>query len=1016
MAGMMTGKTPFSLLAVLIPACALALWLWSARADEPPTQQDAAVDTARIEEETYFQNQVFPLVTQYCVRCHNADEMKSGVRVDQLTALPDERQLSLLKGMQKQLVDEVMPPAEEPQPTHAERQLLVDWVQETLHAARSRDTERNGSVRRLTVTQYRNTLRDLLGLEENFTDVLPPDGTSKDGFTNQAQTMTLSPLLLEAYFDIASQALDACLVDENAPPVIQNFRVDLGAAINPQPCTDQLILGANSDLLNNADFIVTELQPAKPFVYQPFAMRRAYQFIEGYAGNDTVRGWRSFDSIYHAVFACVRGTSGYPKGEPHQTIPGGLLLRPAIPSAEIFGQSNTYGPMENFKISLRELPDRGKFRVTVRAARYPDGLLLEADAPPIEPIDAAERLVANLSASPDATLNVAEAGVYQVEVRCLPGMAQGVFSLELNELRFSAQLLEREPAAGASESRTPFMVVRLPAGELKLRAHYGDGSRLRHVDLARLDVEHAAAKRFATFEQRSPSLGVYVGLRRDCGSTLGPVGSPRPVPNLELRDFVFEGAIRNFPSPDVEPDNVNYLAGMREIGVRSEYTDGRDMPRLLVASVEFEGPYYDSWPPVSHRNIVLDSPLKDDREAHAREILRVFATRALRGPVSDAELAALHDVWRSSFQKHGNFLESIKDALLVVLTSPRFLFLIEASATPAAEDLDPHELASKLSYFLWNSPPDQQLLDLAASHALVDSLDAEIDRMIGDPRFGRFVDEFAAQWLSLDKFDVVAIDAERYPRLTRDTKLQLRREPIEFVRYLIEQNLPLRNLVQSDFIMANEVVASYYDLAERSESGFRFVPIQHQSEHLGGVLSQAAILAGLSNGRESNPVKRGAWLARKIIAEPPDDPPPNVPRLSEDPAENLTLRQKLERHRNQPGCAKCHAGIDPWGLPLESYDAGGRWKTSPGVDPRSSLPDGTEIADLNGLKSYLAQDRIDRVAFSFLKHVASYAIGRSLKYNELAYLEEQGVSLKSNDYRLRDMLRFVIHSDLFLKK
>ena len=151
----------------------------------------------------------------------------------------------------------------------------------SLAKARSRDSAKNGSVRRLTVEQYRNTLRDLLGLKEDLTGVLPPDGISKEGFANNGQTLLLSPLLVEAFFDISEKALDRCIVDEDQPPTIQNFRMDLGKSINPEPCPDKLILGANSALLANSDFVVTELQPQKPFPYNPFAMRTAYEFKRG---------------------------------------------------------------------------------------------------------------------------------------------------------------------------------------------------------------------------------------------------------------------------------------------------------------------------------------------------------------------------------------------------------------------------------------------------------------------------------------------------------------------------------------------------------------------------------------------------------------------------------------------------------------------------------------------------------------------------------------------------------------
>lgn len=981
----------------------------------------AARNTNAAPDEAAFKERVEPLLKKYCHRCHNADEMMSGVRVDDLTGRPGDRQLFRLQDILKQVSGGTMPPEDEPQPPEAERKFFAEWITRTLAAARSRNTSKNGSVRRLTVSQYKNTLRELLGLQEDLSKVLPPDGVSKDGFANNGQTMVLSPLQVEAYFDIAQKALDLCLVDENAKPVVQNFRVDLGKAINPSPCPDNLVLGANSFLLANPDVLVTELKAAKPFAYQPFAMRTKHEFIEGYVGNDTIREWRKFDSIYHSVFACMRGTPGYPKGEAHEVIEQGLLLRPAIPSPEIFGVSNTYGPMANFKISLRELPDDGNFRVTVKAARYDDGLLLDAGARPCAAAEASA--TAELSASREATLAIPEEGVYQVDVVCSPGKPQGLLSLTLGARLFAGQLVEPKPEPAdidkegqATDLPTAFLLVRLAKGDLKVAAKYGDNKRLRRLVASRLQEDSELAKRFKVLEQRTPSLGVYLGLRRDCGSTLTQVGEVRSVHGSELKEYVFDGAIRDFPSPDVEKDNVNYLAGIREIGVRSEYTDGRDMPRLLIRSVEFEGPYYASWPPATHRNIFIESPRRGDPAAYAREVIGSFATRAFRRPVTVAETDSLFSVWEKSFAEKADFRQSVKDALLVVLTSPQFLFLIENSQGPEPEDLDSYELASKLAYFLWNAPPDQRLLELAARSKLRESLDGEIERMIRDARFGQFVHEFASGWLALDKLGVVATDAQKYPRLTRDTKTQLRDEPVHFLRHLIEQNVPLKNLIQSDFIVANEVVAAYYNLGGRTENGFRFVPIKHENENLGGVLSQAGILAGLSDGREANPVKRGAWLARKIIAKPPDDPPPNVPELKNDDGGKLSLREKLERHRSQKNCAKCHAGIDPWGLPFESFDAGGLFKLEAAANARSTLPDGTEVKDLSGLKAHLAQDQLDQVAFSFLKHLATYAVGRNLTYNEIALLQDEGVKLKRNDYRMQDLIRFVVQSDIFLKK
>jgi hypothetical protein len=986
---------------------------------------NATVSTKEVAtEESVFNAEIQPLVQKYCFRCHHAENEKSGVRVDQLKAIPDNRELFLWAAIRKQIDDATMPPADEPQIPDAQRKTLTDWISRTITAARVRDTMKNGSIRRLTVSQYRNTLKALLKLDEDLTDSLPPDGISKDGFSNQSHTMVLSPLQVEAYFDIAEKALDLCLVDEMKKPVIQNFRMDLGTAINPQPCPDKLILGANSFLLNNPDVLVTELQPHKPFAYQPFFMQTKFDFIEGYVGNDTIRTWKKFESIYHSVFACMRGSPGYPhgKGEAFQVIPRGLLLRPAIPSPEIFGQSDTYGPMANFKVSLRELPDLGNFRVTVRTARYDDALLLEPGSSIQSSDQAVTVMAADLTAS-NPSLTIPKPGIYQLDVYTLAGASSGLFSLTIDDRQFAGTLPEFKsvPANPAEDAKpvehpTALFLVRLTAGEHRLAARYGDNSKLSRLVFSPVGDEIEPAKRFSVFEKRSPSVGVYLGLRRDCGSTLTQVQKPMPVVSDVIQPYVFEGAINDFPSPDVEKNNVNYLAGIREIGVRSEYTDGRDMPRLLIQSVEFEGPYYDSWPPVTHRNIFHAGASSDDPAAEAREAIRSFVTRAYRRPVTLAEVETIFGVWKNSFAINNDRRQSMKDALLVVLTSPQFLFLIENSPTPEPEDLDDYELASKLSYFLWNTVPDQRLLDLASNNALHQSLDEEIERLIQNPRFEQFINEFGSQWLSLDKLDVVSIDSKRYPKLTRDTKAQLRQEPVQFLRYLISENLPLRNLVQSDFIVANEVVASYYNLASLTESGFQFVPIKHSQESLGGVLTQAGILAGLSDGRESNPIKRGAWIARKILAEPPDDPPPNVPQIKADDGTQLTFREKLDQHRNQQGCVKCHSGIDPWGFPFESFDAGGLLKTGAGIETHSKLPDGTEVKDVNDLKTYLADDRIDQVAFSFMKHLACYAVGRSLTYNEFVFLQEHGKKLRSNDYRMHDMIRFVVKSDLFLKK
>ncbi len=1203
------------LLVVLGLLLALGIALLAPAAAPPPSPHDAA-----------FDSMVKPFFKQNCMQCHDTDHAMAGVRVDQLDTSFDDRQVKVWDAVRARVAGGSMPPKGTHQPTAEERKQVVEWIKAGVEVARLRPSPKNGLVRRLTVAQYRNTLRELLRLEDDLTTGLPPDAVSKDGFVNNQETLHLSPLLLESYFEIAEEALKRAIVDPAKKPWVQDFKMELGRKVNPQPFPEGLVLGAGSALLDNPDVLITQPVPTKPFAFEPHPMKVDYRFIEGYQGNDTVRGWREYHSIYHVVFADTRGSGGYPKGQAFTTVPQGLLLRPAIPNDELFGADGTYGPKANFKISTRELPDEGRFRITVTAAKYNDGLLVdkaEKDKGNKKEDGEAKPVVGAVTVQPGKTLTVTipKAGVYQVDAHIvapnsnppapdssklseglavgwplakvgakaqtespfgkaltikgdadvvpldgpdavdvgqgdftvaawikptgmrregiiargggtvsksglqgwgleidnrgalrletygpkdLPNgtisgsrggvkagewqhvaavvrrgennlskiyvngvavgkgeigtsnldnpdvklyigrMAEGaqyrgdiaevrIYKRALGEAELQALVQPGKQFVKAPEGEKPmeltinlgdrefvgtlqqpaFVAVRLPAGPLAVSAKYAGMSEVDELVFTPLAADSDLSKKFLAFEKRAPKLGVHLGFRRDCGSTFAQVGNPQVVAGTNLAKYVFEGAIRNFPATEVEKDNVNYLAGMREIAVRSEFTDGREMPRLLVRSIEFEGPFYDQWPPVSHKNIFIDSPRKADQKLYAREILQSFATKAYRRPASAAEVASLMDIYSKSEASGRGFQDSVKDTLQVLLTSPQFLFLVEKSNTPEGEPLEAYELASKLSYFLWNGPPDRTTLGLAAAGTLRANLDAEVERMAKDPKFSQFTKEFASQWLNLEKFAVLEPDKKRYPQLTAHVRVQLKQEPIQYVDYLLRHNMPVKNLIQSNFIMANEAVAGYYGMADKTDSGFQFVPIEHERPELGGVLTEAAIMAGLSDGRESNPVKRGAWLARKIISEPPADPPPNVPTLKENP--NLTLRQRIEQHRNQPGCQQCHAKIDPWGVAFEEFDAGGRLKQQ-SVDSRSTLPDKTEISGANDLKRYLAEDRIDQVAYSVLKHLATYACGRTLSYSELDFLKRDQLKLKADGYRMKDMIHYVVSSKMFLEK
>ena len=1086
-----------------------------------------------------FASQIQPLLTRYCQRCHGPEEANSKIRVDILDHRFGGKQLfvwdKIIHVLTTDDADFRMPPEDEAQPSESERELLTRWIAKELKLARKKGAVRNGHARRLTKIQYRNTLRDLLLLDEDLTAVLPDDATTKEGY-NSAEVMQISPMHMEYYFDIAIKALDRVIVDETKQPQIHNFRINLGAGINKEDFQEELILGANSRLIPVADFTVEELKPKKTFPFSQHRFQRKFSFIEGYIGNGTIRQNKDFDSIYHNVFACLRGQGGYPKGQAETMIKAGLLLRPSVPNTEIFRMGSTYGPSPNFKISLRELPQQGNFRVKVRASKHDDAFVLDRGHPAYDQ-KLNQTIVFDATKKNSRQLEIPSDGIYQVDMTYLSKQREDTvklafggkaFDYGVNQTRstkldvitvatdgkLADAILIQDPQAGkrsinlaeieilsngkniaknakltfssehyenvaahlvdgnknnlfhTNNENTPwvgfafdrplpvdsvvltnskngnrkykilgvkvtlshgdhvvhrhvvtptylyltkaFKLLELKQGKVNVDLTTSHETSVKQVLLSRLDDDDPLVAVFNRFKKRNPQLGVHLGFRRDCGSALSQVGEAQAISSDEPRYYYFQDAINNYPISVMVKGNKNYLAGVSEIGVRNEYLDGRDAPRLLIHSVEFEGPFYESWPPKAHQNIFLESKHQADREKYAAEVIQNFMKKAYRRPATHSEFSQVYGVWDESYRGSNDFIDSIKDALIVVLCSPQVLLITEASLSEQNEDLTDYEFASKLSYFLWNSCPDEELLNLAETGRLRESLDSQIDRMLADPKSQSFFRRFAFQWLNLDRIDTVETNVTKYPRLTKYVKKNLQQESIKFIEYLVKQNLELKNIIDSDFTLANDVVAGYYGIAGH-EHGMKFKKTRLPKKR-GGILAQAGILAGLSDGNESNPVKRGNWVARKIVSEPPGDPPANVPDLEEVKGD-FTLREKLERHRSQTGCVKCHTKIDPWGIPFEEFDAAGIFK--PDADSVSELPDGRSIRNLMELKEYLLTDKMDQVAVGFMQHLSIYALGRSLTFKEIEHLKTSGENLKTDGYRVKDIIKMIVNSEMY---
>ena len=955
-----------------------------------------------------FDMNVTQFLKSHCIKCHGEKKMKSGVRLDQVNSSTNEKNLFILQHAYDQISDNAMPPEDEPQPSDNEIIKALNQIDAVLTLGKMKQKPKNGSTRRLTVQQYQNLLEDLLGISDQLSNILPNDGVSVDGFSNNEDSLLLTPQLLENYFDIANRALDIFLSNNIKLPQIQSFRVDLGQGINKNPTTDKIELNGPS-LFNKKDYFISEIKPIKNFKYTTIDLKKTYDFQEGYNGNATVRKWKKFKGLHHSIFVGMIGrfTGGYNYGRSSILLDEGIALRPRSPESR-GGKKEPKGPSPTLSILTRELPKEGILKITAEAARYKDALQPKnifidpkSDSFPIKNND-------------ETSIDIKNKGIYQIDVIFDGPPNDDVLIGDISGRTFSKRI--KPPYQKSKDDRIiiPFMIVELNRDDKKIKITNGNGNNLRSFNLSLIPPDSETSKEFEKFNNRNPYISAHLGVRTDVGARLSQFDSPKKVDTTEFKKYSFYAPISSFSLPYTENNNVNYLAGLHEIAIRSEPTDTRQIPRVVIKAIEIEGPYINEWPSKEYSTIFIESQNQDESN-YAKHIIKKFAERAYRRPLTINEESLLFDVWKSEYKTSKNFKSSLKSSFLVVLTSPQFLFITEQSKTPKPELLSTYELAAKLSFFLWNSGPDEKLKSYKDMNNFIASLSNEVDRMINNKQFDRFINEFVYQWLDLEKFDLVNINHSKYPKLTLETKRELRKEPSNFIKYLIRSNLKLSNIINSDFIIVNDVVSGYYGLGNLTESGYDFKPIKHNTSHLGGILTQSAILSGLSDGNHSNPIKRGAWFAKKIIADPPKPPPPNVPELSES-TKSLTIKEQLELHRNQKGCSECHKKIDPWGIPFEEYNAGGLLKNKK-IDSSSSLKDGNTVQDFSDFKKHLLDNYLDDIAFSYLKNLTTYAIGRTLEFNEIAYLKSEGIKkLAPQGYPLKDCIKFIINSPIFLEK
>ena len=480
-------------------------------------------------------------------------------------------------------------------------------------------------------------------------------------------------------------------------------------------------------------------------------------------------------------------------------------------------------------------------------------------------------------------------------------------------------------------------------------------------------------------------------------------------------------------------------------------------PGLVIQWVDVEGPLMESWPPPSHKAIfgdlkqaVVPSPNDPKRMevvssqpiVDAERILRDFARRAFRRTVTDEDIRPFLARVKTRLEQNYSFEQAMRVGLRAVLVSPSFLFLREkpatasAPATAGAPTLDDFALASRLSYFLWSSMPDEPLFKLAEARKLREPgvLREQVERMLRDPKAKAFTENFTGQWLSLRAIDATLPDRTLYPEYDDILKVAMLKETVMFFEEVLKNDLSLTSFVASDFTFLNARLAKHYGIPGIEGMEMRKVTLPPIS-HRGGVLTMGSVMKVTANGTTTSPIIRGAWVLERILGTPPPKPPADVEAIEPDIRGATTIREQLAKHRNVESCASCHRKIDPPGFALESFDVIGGWRThyraltnggqkdsqgrrvrpGPAVDPADTLPDGRRFRDIDEYKQLLLDDK-DQLARSLTDKLLAYSTGAAPTKADQPEIETIVRHVRDQKYGFKSLIHEIVQSPMFQSK
>lgn len=540
------------------------------------------------------------------------------------------------------------------------------------------------------------------------------------------------------------------------------------------------------------------------------------------------------------------------------------------------------------------------------------------------------------------------------------------------------------------------------------------------------------ASKEATEENRVPSLQLEFGFQasNEGRAEIRVSTADTPITATADAPAIYEWDV---PLGEIYPRNAfRRESKMGDLPSPSEYIRfiNSSVPQgghgaIQIDYVQVLAPFYEEWPPQCHKQIFFDSEHRADEAIYSKEVLTQFMTRAWRRDLSEEEIQQKLKLFHAIRRQCDSFEEAMLEVLAAVLSSPKFLYVVhenheagkDSGSSAATTRLSSEELASRLSLFLWCSIPDDTLRKRASAGELADAeiLRHEVDRMLQDPRAERFADQFVQQWLDMQLLDFLTLNNAE-PEL----KESMQKEPVAFFHEVLRHNESALNFIHADYMMADERLAVHCGFPDVRGNTFQRIAL-NGTHHRGGLLTQSGLMAMNSNGADSHPLKRGVWLLKSVLNDPPPPPPAAVPiiDLADPEIAKMTLKQRIENHRNQAACFSCHAKIDPWGIAFENYDALGRWRDQVNgvpVDASSLLFNQQELNGADGLKRFLLQNRQDQFIRATVHKLATFALGRPLTFSDHADIDSITAEVRQQGDGLATIINCIVASELFQAK